>query len=49
MNAESAVISILMYSLSVYSALTLNDVFSSVLLWLLGVTISIIGFIRRDK
>lgn len=47
MNTESAVVSILMYSLSIYSALTFGDVFSSVLLWLLGVMVSIIGFMKK--
>lgn len=49
MNIESVVVSVVMYSMSLYAALLFDDSFLAVLFWLFGILICIVGLINGEK
>lgn len=49
MKVENAIISILMFSLSLYAAFAFDDLFASVIFWLLGILICISGLIFGER
>jgi len=49
MKPEAAVLAVLMFTFSLYTALFFNDTFTPILFWLFGVTVCIVGLIVGDE
>jgi len=48
MNVESAIVAVLLFSLSLWCAVVFVDVFMAALFWLLGVLVCVAGVMRGE-